>query len=222
MNQIITAIIVATLVGGGMYWQLEKANADWEEKYKIALDSRPASYGQLSKVNRVELATTTVQQKCTAEELTLIGDSIIDFEWEMEFAYGIDLPPSFEWKIDEISPKKGKVILPMISQLRPTMVEFSRIREIDPSSGDRWELLIGRAQAAASQWLELEQQNKLANDRNVIESARSSAAKFLLPLIREANPDLKYTELEVIFDGEEELEAQSARIYPDKCVLASA
>jgi hypothetical protein len=227
MNMIYTIIItiIASVGSATLYFTQKISELDHsitqleidKEKLKI---SRPTSYGQLSKVNRVELTTTSVQQDCVAWDWEGWGQGGIEFKWEHQFAYGVSIPSDFVWDIIPDGDNKVKVIVPELKQLRPIKVEYYSYKERNEATGEQWENMLDKATPTAKAWLEAAASNKLKSDRNVIESARAAAETFLLPLINESRSKAEkspYLSLDIVFEGEESLVVEAAQLYPDNC-----
>ena len=222
---IVILTLVASIASATFYFsqEISKLNdsiVQLEKDKEELRNSRPTSYGQLSKVNRVELTTTSVQQQCVAWDWEGWGQGGIEFKWEHQFAYGVTIPSDYEWKLIPEQDNKVKVVLPQLTQLRPIKVEYYSYKERNNATGKQWENMISKATPIARKWLEAAATNKLKSDRNVIEGARASAQSFLLPLINESREKAgkpRYLALSVVFEGEESLGGDAAQLYPDNC-----
>lgn len=199
---------------------LNDAIAQLKEDKETLRNSRPTSYGQLAKVNRVELTTTSVQQQCVAWDWEGWGQGGIEFKWEHEFAYGVTIPKDYKWDIVAEANNKAKLLLPTLKQLRPIKVEYYSYKERNEATGKQWENMLDKTTPIARTWLKAAAINKLQSDHNVVEGARASAENFLLPLINEARHKSgkeAFQALTVIFRDEDKLGNQAAQLYPDNC-----
>ena len=227
MNILITVLVTIIASASSAYFYftqkigaLNATISQLEQEKETLRNSRPTSYGQLSKVNRVELTTTSVQQQCVAWDWEGWGQGGIEFKWEHEFAYGVTIKKDHTWEIVEEGNQKARLILPPLEQLRPIKVEYYSYKERNEATGKQWENMLDKTTPIAKTWLKAAAINKLMSDRNVLEGARASAQTFLLPLVNEARGQAgaeKFLSLAVVFKDEENLGSQAAQLYPDNC-----
>ncbi|MDP2549076.1 hypothetical protein [Oceanobacter sp. 4_MG-2023] len=221
MKEIIAAVVALLIGAGGAYFFQNGKINKLEERIDALITGQVPAYGILSRVNRVELEKSSSPFTCKLQDGGFPkSKGIIRYFWDFEYAYGIIVPPNYDWKVDELGNGVGEVVAPSLQQLRPAKVEFKDFDEINEADGDRWERMYYDALIVAKEWVEYTGEFRLKADENLWNDSKSSLTNMLLPLVNQARESAnkpKFNTLKVVFNGQPDSFEAKALLLPKEC-----
>ncbi|QBY00716.1 hypothetical protein E2K80_08200 [Rhodophyticola sp. CCM32] len=186
---LLAGALIAGLAGSTFYFYTEAQEQE----------THPPSFGQLSAVNRVILAEQDYTDQCEVFDDQGVGEGLVLFDWSFLFAFGVDIPPDWEWNVVQSEDGTALIDLPALEQLSPHYVEFTSTREIDPANGNRWQRMIRVAIRNAHERIDRAEQVMLESNENIHETAQASARVFFLPILQSLETETPITDVVVRF-----------------------
>lgn len=205
MRNVILGIIIAALGASTYYYYTEAQSRSI---------NRP-TFGNLFAVNRIILSELPITDKCRHLDDKGLGKGIIDFYWQFDAGYGVDIPADYKWNVVERSQGNFEIKLPALTQLHPIVADFLDMVEIDPGNGNRWERMVKYAKVAAQKRTVNAVAYYLHHNPKLHEQARSSAERLFLGILRPAFPE--YDELSVSVQFEQSGSGPSKLIDDPDC-----
>lgn len=221
MKELMALVVSLGIGAGGTFFYLNEKIENLEKQLKIAREGRPPAYGILSRVNRVELETVSSPFKCQYLDggFPVFKGEILYF-WDFEYAYGVVVPPNYDWQVKDLGNGTAEVTAPELAQLRPIKVEFTDFIELNEANGDRWERMYIDVKGIGQQWIKHVGDERLLIDSSSWSEAKSSLQDLLLPLVnqaRESANQTKFSTVQVKFENEPADFNGKAKILPKNC-----
>ena len=178
MKDLIAGALIVALGGTALYF-FTQANSQ---------TTNPPTFGQLSAVNRLVLATQDYTDSCTHHDDRGLGEGTIVYDWQFQFGYGLDFPLDHVWDVREPTPGHFVIAAPPLKQLYPLKVDFTRFIETDEANGDRWQRMYEFAKPAALARMTRASEVYLASSSDLASKAKHSAEGFFTQILAEALP----------------------------------
>jgi hypothetical protein len=221
MKEIIAGIVALLIGAGGAYFFQNSKIKQLEARIDALITGQVPAYGILSRVNRVELEKASSPFSCKLQDGGFPRfKGVIRYFWDFEYAYGIIVPPNYDWEVKDLGNGVGQVLAPSLQQLRPAKVEFRDFDEINEASGDRWERMYYDALKVAKEWVEYTGNFRLRADENLWSDSKVSLSNMLLPLVNQARKSANkssFSTLEVVFNGQPTSFDAKALSLPKEC-----